>query len=112
MYAVFKSGGKQYRVREGQVIRLEKIDNLIGEMVSFQTVLMIVTNERIHVGSPLVKGGVIKAEIVTHGRGDKIKIIKFRARKHYRKNQGHRQYFTDLKIISIISTEDNLQHGT
>ncbi|VFP84056.1 50S ribosomal protein L21 [Candidatus Erwinia haradaeae] len=114
MYAVFQSGGKQYRVSEGQVVRLEKIDHLIGEIVSFTTVLMIVNNDRINVGSPLVKGGVITAEIMTHGRGDKINIIKFRARKHYRKHQGHRQYFTDLKIISIMFTEEgsHLLNGT
>ncbi|VFP79609.1 50S ribosomal protein L21 [Candidatus Erwinia haradaeae] len=112
MYAVFKSGGKQHRVREGQIVRIEKIDYLIGEIVSFKKVLMIANKDITHIGLPLVSGGIITAEIITHGRDKKIKIIKFRARKHYRKHQGHRQSFTDVKIISIISKEDCLQDGS
>ena len=92
MYAVFQSGGKQHRVSEGQTVRLEKLDIATGEAVEFAEVL---------IGVPFVEGGVIKAEVVAHGRGEKVKIVKFRRRKHYRKQQGHRQWFTDVKITGI-----------
>ena len=101
MYAVFQSGGKQHRVSEGQTIRLEKLDIATGKTVEFDQVLMIVNGEEINIGAPLVDGCKIKAEAVAHGRGEKIKIVKFRRRKHYRKQQGHRQWFTDVKIIGI-----------
>ena len=98
MYAVFQSGGKQHRVSEGQTIRLEKLDIATGETIEFDQVLMIANGEEINIGAPLVDGGKIKAEIIAHGRGEKIKIVKFRRRKHYRKQQGHLQWFTDVKI--------------
>ncbi|WP_034917271.1 MULTISPECIES: 50S ribosomal protein L21 [Erwinia] len=101
MYAVFQSGGKQHRVSEGQTVRLEKLDIATGETIEFDQVLMIANGDDVTIGAPLVSGGVIKAEIVAHGRGDKIKIVKFRRRKHYRKQQGHRQWFTDVKITGI-----------
>ena len=101
MYAVFQSGGKQHRVSEGQVVRLEKIEVETGSEVVFDKVLMVANGEDIKVGAPFVEGATIKAEIVEHGRGDKIKIVKFRRRKHYRKQQGHRQWFTDVKITAI-----------
>lgn len=101
MYAVFQSGGKQHRVSEGQTIRLEKLDIATGETIEFDQVLMIANGEEINIGLPLVAGGVVKAEIVAHGRGVKVKIVKFRRRKHYRKQQGHRQWFTDVKITGI-----------
>ena len=101
MYAVFQSGGKQHRVSEGQTIRLEKLDIATGEAIEFDQVLMIANGEEIYIGLPLVAGGLVKAEVVAHGRGDKIKIVKFRRRKHYRKQQGHRQWFTDVKITGI-----------
>ncbi|MCX8664588.1 50S ribosomal protein L21 [Gilliamella sp. B2840] len=101
MYAVFQSGGKQHRVSEGQVIRLEKIEVETGAEVVFDKVLMVANGEDIKVGAPFVEGATIKAEIVEHGRGDKVKIVKFRRRKHYRKQQGHRQWFTDVKITAI-----------
>ena len=101
MYAVFQSGGKQHRVSEGQVVRLEKIEVETGAEVVFDKVLMVANGEDIKVGAPFVEGATIKAEIVEHGRGDKIKIVKFRRRKHYRKQQGHRQWFTDVKITAI-----------
>ena len=101
MYAVFQSGGKQHRVSEGQTVRLEKLDIATGETIEFDQVLMIANGEDVKIGAPLVSGGLIKAEIVAHGRGDKIKIVKFRRRKHYRKQQGHRQWFTDVKITAI-----------
>ncbi|GAA0340644.1 MAG: 50S ribosomal protein L21 [Morganella sp. (in: enterobacteria)] len=101
MYAVFQSGGKQHRVSEGQIVRLEKLDIATGETVEFDQVLMIANGEDIKIGAPVVEGVTIKAEVVTHGRGDKIKIVKFRRRKHSRKQQGHRQWFTDVKITGI-----------
>ena len=101
MYAVFQSGGKQHRVSEGQTVRLEKLDIATGETIEFDQVLMIANGDDVTIGAPLVSGGVIKAEVVAHGRGEKIKIVKFRRRKHYRKQQGHRQLFTDGKITGI-----------
>ncbi|MWN32040.1 MULTISPECIES: 50S ribosomal protein L21 [unclassified Gilliamella] len=101
MYAVFQSGGKQHRVSEGQVVRLEKIEVETGSEIVFDKVLMVANGEDIKVGAPFVEGATVKAEIVEHGRGDKVKIVKFRRRKHYRKQQGHRQWFTDVKITAI-----------
>ncbi|GAC16768.1 50S ribosomal protein L21 [Aliiglaciecola lipolytica] len=101
MYAVFQSGGKQHRVAEGQTVRLEKIEVAPGEAVEFDNVLMVSNGEDIKIGMPYVDGGKVTAEVVSHGRGDKIKIVKFRRRKHSRKTQGHRQWFTEVKITGI-----------
>lgn len=101
MYAVFQSGGKQHRVSEGQTLRLEKLDVETGANVEFDTVLLIANGEEITVGAPLVAGGKVTAEVVKHGRGDKVKIVKFRRRKHSRKQMGHRQWFTEVKITGI-----------
>src|SRR5690606_946560 len=100
MYAVFQSGGKQHRVTEGQTLRLEKLDLETGATIEF-TPLMVANGEDIAIGAPLVEGVKVVAEVVTHGRGDKIKIVKFRRRKHSRKQMGHRQWFTEVKITSI-----------
>lgn len=101
MYAVFQSGGKQHRVSEGQTLRLEKLDVETGATVEFDKVLLVANGEEITVGVPLVDGGKVTAEVVQHGRGDKVKIVKFRRRKHSRKQQGHRQWFTEVKITAI-----------
>ena len=101
MYAVFQSGGKQHRVAVGQTLRLEKLDLEAGASADFDKVLMIADGENINVGAPYVAGGKVTAEVITHGRGDKIKIVKFRRRKHSRKQQGHRQWFTEVKITGI-----------
>ncbi|OEF22981.1 50S ribosomal protein L21 [Vibrio rumoiensis] len=101
MYAVFQSGGKQHRVSEGQTLRLEKLDVETGANVEFDSVLMVANGEEITVGAPLVAGGKVTAEVVKHGRGDKVKIVKFRRRKHSRKQMGHRQWFTEVKITGI-----------
>ncbi|AEW44255.1 50S ribosomal protein L21 [Serratia symbiotica str. 'Cinara cedri'] len=101
MYAIFQSGGKQYRVSEGQTIRLEKLDIATGEAIKFYHITMIVNSENIKIGAPFIDGSKINAKVIAHGRGKKIKIVKFRRRKHYRKQQGHRQWFTDVKITSI-----------
>ncbi|MEE3607461.1 MULTISPECIES: 50S ribosomal protein L21 [Avibacterium] len=101
MYAVFQSGGKQHRVSEGQVVRLEKLEISTGESVEFDSVLMVVNGEDVKIGAPVVAGAKVVAEVVSHGRGDKVKIVKFRRRKHSRKQQGHRQWFTEVKITGI-----------
>ncbi|GAB56742.1 large subunit ribosomal protein L21 [Glaciecola punicea ACAM 611] len=101
MYAVFQSGGKQHRVAEGQTVRLEKIEVAPGETVEFDEVLMVSNGDDIKIGTPKVVGGKVTAEVVTHGRGDKIKIVKFRRRKNSRTQTGHRQWFTEVKITAI-----------
>ncbi len=103
MYAVFQSGGKQHRVSEGQIIRLEKLNAEAGKEFEFNQILMVANGKNFKIGAPFVEGGKISAEVLAHGRGKKIKIIKFRRRKHYRKQQGHRQWFTDIKITSIMA---------
>lgn len=101
MYAVFQSGGKQHRVTEGQTVRLEKIELEVGASVEFDNVLMIADGENVNVGAPYISGGKVTAEVVAQGRGDKVKIVKFKRRKHSRKQQGHRQWFTEVKITGI-----------
>ncbi|SHI26063.1 50S ribosomal protein L21 [Ferrimonas marina] len=101
MYAVFQSGGKQHRVAEGQTLRLEKLEVETGATVEFDQVLLVANGEDIKVGAPLVEGGKVVAEVVSHGRADKVKIVKFRRRKHSRKQMGHRQWFTEVKITGI-----------
>ena len=101
MYAVIKSGGKQYRVQEGQTLKLEKLEVATGEAIQFDEVLMVAEGDDIKVGAPLVEGAKVSAEVVSHGRGDKVTIIKFRRRKHSMRRQGHRQWFTEVKITGI-----------
>ncbi len=102
MYAVIRTGGKQYRVSEGQFIRVEKIAGDVGQSVSFDDVLLV-GGEAIKVGQPHVKGASVKAEIMGQNRGEKIIVFKFRRRKNYRRKQGHRQYYTQLKITGIAA---------
>lgn len=101
MYAVFQSGGKQHRVTEGQTVRLEKLEAATGDTVEFDQVLMVSDGENVKIGAPLVEGGKVTAEVVDHGRGDKVKVVKFRRRKHSRTQMGHRQWFTEVKITGI-----------
>lgn len=101
MYAVIVSGGKQHRVVEGETLKLEKIDAVTGEAVDFDNVLLVADGDDIKIGAPLVDGAKVRAEVVKHGRGDKVKIIKFRRRKHSMKRQGHRQWYTEVKITAI-----------
>jgi large subunit ribosomal protein L21 len=101
MYAVIESGGKQHRVEPGEVLRLEKLNVPEGETVSFDNVMMIGEGENIQIGTPFVNGGAVTAEVIAHGRGNKVTIIKMRRRKHYRRQAGHRQYFTEVKIKDI-----------
>ncbi|AMX01626.1 50S ribosomal protein L21 [Microbulbifer thermotolerans] len=101
MYAVIESGGKQHRVEEGEVLRLEKLEVATGETIDFDKVLMVVDGDKINIGAPVVDGAKVTAEVVSHGRGEKVKIIKFRRRKHSMKRQGHRQWYTEVKITGI-----------
>ena len=102
MYAIIKNGGKQYKVKKDEVVKLEKIDLGIGDKVEFDTVLMGQTVKgEVKVGSPIVEGAKVVGEVVEQGRDKKVKIMKFRRRKHSMKQQGHRQYFTAVKISSI-----------
>lgn len=101
MYAVIAAGGKQHRVEEGEVLRLEKIEVATGEKVDFDEVLLVADGDDIKIGAPVVKGAKVSAEVLSHGRADKVKIIKFRRRKHSMKRQGHRQWYTEVKITGI-----------
>ena len=101
MYAVIESGGKQHRVVEGETLKLEKIEAATGDAIEFDKVLMVGEGEGVKIGTPLVQGSKVTAEVVSHGRHDKVKIIKFNRRKHHRKQAGHRQWFTEVKITGI-----------
>ena len=101
MYAVIQSGGKQHRVIEGETLKVELLKQEVGATVTFDDVLLLVNGDQVHIGAPAVTGARVTAEVVSHGRHDKIRIIKMRRRKHYRKQQGHRQWFTELKITGI-----------
>lgn len=101
MYAIIETGGKQYRVAEGQLLKVEKLDVEAGQSIDFDRVLVVGEGEQIRVGAPLVAGAKVIAEVVKHGRLGKIRIIKFRRRKHHMKRQGHRQYFTEVKITKV-----------
>lgn len=101
MYAVIKTGGKQYRVEEGDTLRVEKIEAATGETVDFDQVLLIANGDDVKVGQPLLDGAKVTAEVVEQARHKKIKVVKFRRRKHYRKQQGHRQWYTAVKITGI-----------
>ncbi len=101
MYAVIETGGKQHRVREGQTLKIEKLEKGIGEIVEFGNVLMVSLDKDLKVGSPYVKGAVVTAEVMAQARHPKIRILKFRRRKHHMKHQGHRQYYTAVKVTGI-----------
>lgn len=101
MYAVIKTGGKQYRVVEGDTLRIEKLDVATGETVEFDQVLMLGNGDDVKLGAPVVEGARVAAEVVDQGRGKKLMIVKFRRRKHHRKQMGHRQWFTEVKITEI-----------
>jgi large subunit ribosomal protein L21 len=103
MYAVIEAGGKQHRVVEGETLKLEKIEVATGETVEFDKVLLVGEGETVKIGTPSVDGSKVTAEVVAHGRHKKIKIIKFNRRKHYRRETGHRQWFTEVKITGITA---------
>lgn len=101
MYAIIETGGKQYRVAEGDVLAVEKLDAGAGETVDLSQVLMLADGDSVQIGKPYVEGAKVTAEIAGHGKHDKVRIIKFKRRKHHLKRQGHRQPFTQLKITGI-----------
>jgi large subunit ribosomal protein L21 len=101
MYAVLETGGKQYRVAVGDVIRVEKLEVAAGDSVNLDNVLMVADGDKLRIGAPNVAGASVTATVKAHGRADKIRIFKMRRRKHYRKNQGHRQHYTEIEIVAI-----------
>ena len=101
MYAVIKTGGKQYRVTVGEKLKVEQIPADIDSQLDLDQVLMIADGDDVTIGNPVIAGAKVTVSVVSHGRGDKIRIFKMRRRKHYQKRQGHRQNFTELQISSV-----------
>jgi large subunit ribosomal protein L21 len=102
MYAVIQTGGKQYRVKSGEQLKIEALPAAVGAAVSFDRVLMLGEGDGIRVGAPFVAGAAVKATVVSQGRGEKIRIFKLRRRKHFAKTQGHRQSYTEVRIDEIV----------
>ena len=107
MYAVIATGGKQYRVQEGAVVRIEKLDADQGASVEFNQVLLVGAGSSVTIGAPYVGTAKVVATVESHGKGDKVRIVKFRRRKHYKREKTHRQPYTDVKITSIVAPEDS-----
>jgi len=103
MYAVIQTGGKQYRVSQGTTLKVEKITADEGSSIDLDKVLMVADGDDVKIGAPYVEGGKVTATVVSHGRGKKVHIIKFKRRKHHMKRQGHRQSYTELEITGISS---------
>ena len=101
MYAVIKTGGKQYRVAPGEKIKIEQIPADVGAQIVLDQVLMVGDGDAVKLGNPLVSGANVAATVIAHGRGEKVKIFKLRRRKHYQKTQGHRQNYTEIRVDSI-----------
>lgn len=104
MYAVFKTGGKQYRASQGDRLRVEKLDAEVGDSVEFDQILLVGEGSEVQVGAPLVEGGKVEAKVTAQGRGKKIDVIKFKRRKNYKRQHGHRQHYTEVEITSISGT--------
>ena len=107
MYAVIVTGGKQYRVIQGETLKVEKIDLEEGKSIDFTDVLLLGDGDKVTVGAPLIKGAKVTATVKSHGRLDKVRIIKFRRRKHHRKQMGHRQHYTEIEITGIAGGDKN-----
>ena len=103
MYAVIKTGGKQYKVAPGEKLKVEQIPADVGAEVIIDQVLMVGDGESVRLGQPVVAGATVKATVLAHGRGEKVTIFKMRRRKHYQKHQGHRQNFTEIEISGIAA---------
>ena len=101
MYAVVKTGGKQYRVSAGEKLRIEQIPAEVGQEIVLDQVLAVADGDNLRMGTPLVSGAKVSAKVLAQGRGDKVHIFKMRRRKHYRKSQGHRQNYTEIQILGI-----------
>jgi large subunit ribosomal protein L21 len=102
MYAVIRTGGKQYRVAPGEKLKIEQIPAEVGAQIDLDQVLLVGDGESVRLGQPILAGATVKATVLGHGRGDKVQIFKMRRRKHYQKHQGHRQGFTEVKIDGIV----------
>jgi large subunit ribosomal protein L21 len=102
MFAVINTGGKQYRVSEGTVLRIEKLTADAGSTVEFDQVLLVGQGDQVKVGKPYLGGAKVTATVQSHGKGDKVSIVKFRRRKHYLRQKGHRQSFTEIKVTGIV----------
>lgn len=100
-YAIIETGGKQHRVKPGEILKVEKIEAATGATIDFDKVLLVSDGTNVTIGAPYVAGGKVTAEVVEQGRHDKVRIIKFRRRKHHMKQQGHRQWYTAIKITGI-----------
>jgi len=103
MYAVIRTGGKQYRVASGEKLKVELLVAEVGAAVEFDQVLAVGEGEGVKLGAPFVSGAAVKATVVAHGKADKVRIFKLRRRKHYKKSQGHRQQFTEVRIDDIVA---------
>ena len=103
MYAVIVTGGQQYKVAEGEFLKVEKLDVETGASIEFDKVLLVGNGDDVKIGAPVVEGAKVTAEVSAHGRRDKVRIIKFRRRKHHMKRQGHRQWYTEIKITGITA---------
>ncbi len=101
MYAVVETGGKQYRVAVGEQLRVEKLPGMAGDVIDLPRVLAVIQGEDVKIGNPLLDGASVKAEVMAHGRDKKIRIFKMKRRKKYRRMQGHRQAYTQLKVTEI-----------
>jgi len=101
MYAVISTGGKQYKLAQGDYCRVEKLDAEEGASVELDKVLMIADGDNINIGTPFVVGGKVIAKVIAHGRAKKVEIMKFRRRKHHQKRTGHRQYYTEIEVTGI-----------
>ena len=101
MYAVIVSGGKQHRVEEGETLKLEKLNTEVGGTIDFDRILLVANGDDVKIGEPVVAGAKVSAEGVSHGRGKKVRIMKFKRRKHHMKQMGHRQWYTEVKITGI-----------
>jgi large subunit ribosomal protein L21 len=101
MYAVIKTGGKQYRVISGEKLKIEQIPADVGAEITMDQVLMMGEGDSVKIGTPLLSGVSVKAKVLSHGRHDKVEIFKMRRRKHYQKHQGHRQNYTEIQITGI-----------
>jgi large subunit ribosomal protein L21 len=102
MYAIIRTGGKQYRVQAGEQLRVEALTADVGASISLEEVLLVGAGDAVKVGAPFVSGAKVTATVVSHGRGDKVRIFKMRRRKHYQRSQGHRQSYTELRIDDIL----------
>ena len=103
MFAVIKTGGKQYRVSQGDKLRVESLEANEGDAVNLDQVMMVGEGDKVTVGEPLIAGATVSAKVLNHGRGRKVDVVKFRRRKHYRRQMGHRQNYTEVEITGIQS---------